>query len=215
MATDDNLPATTKPRDIATPAGQTGSLLSRGLEAIKNRQLELASANVILPLKSYYQHSRSKIPVGSDLRTIAEQGDMEAQFYLGMAYYEENGMASNVTDAIKWWIKAAEQGCAAAQYQLGCAYGRGEGVPKDNVKAYMWFYLEGWLRSGDQPEIFYNPSSDEQREQIEKFISSEQVVNAKKLATEVAEKYMTSEEISQAISEAERYAREREEDDAS
>jgi Sel1 repeat len=76
-----------------------------------------------------------------ELNKVAEQLSAEAQFDLGEAHHEGDGVSQSDAWAMYWWRKAAEQGCGAAQYQLGRAYANGEGVPKDYVKAHMWFSI--------------------------------------------------------------------------
>jgi TPR repeat protein len=44
----------------------------------------------------------------------------------------------NLTEAIKWFRKAAERNYAPAQGSLGYCYAQGEGVPKDEVEAVKW-----------------------------------------------------------------------------
>lgn len=52
----------------------------------------------------------------------ADEGDAEAQFRLGMAYYKGNRIEKSQVKALKWWTKAAEQGVKDADYCLGCIY---------------------------------------------------------------------------------------------
>jgi len=72
---------------------------------------------------------------------LAEQGDREAQFYLGTMYTKGWGVAPNPGEAARWYQQAAHQGVAEAQYNLGVLYTRGEGVPQDLVHAYLWLAL--------------------------------------------------------------------------
>jgi len=75
----------------------------------------------------------------SDLRTNAEQGDVEAQYTLGMLYYEGHGVRQDYATARHWWEQAAAQGHASAQYRLGVLYQKGRGVPQDAATAREWF----------------------------------------------------------------------------
>lgn len=70
---------------------------------------------------------------------LAEQGDMEAQFNLGVAHYngieKEGGkgytaIESNYNKALEWFTKAAEQGHADAQNNLGLLYRDGKETPE-------------------------------------------------------------------------------------
>lgn len=58
---------------------------------------------------------------------------------LGWAYYEGEGVPRDLTEAVKWWRKAADQGHLKAQASLGWAYYKGEGVPKDYAEAVKWY----------------------------------------------------------------------------
>ncbi len=73
------------------------------------------------------------------LRHDAEQGLVEAQFDLGVAYHQGIGVPRNDTEAVKWYHKAADQGDAIAQSTLGVMYAKGEGVPRDDTEAVKWF----------------------------------------------------------------------------
>ncbi len=74
-------------------------------------------------------------------KKLAEQGDADAQFDLGVMYADGQGVPKDEQQAGAWYRKAAEQGNANAQYNLGLMYGKGEGFPKDNQSAYFWFLL--------------------------------------------------------------------------
>jgi len=51
-------------------------------------------------------------------RKAAEQGNADAQYALGRAYHEGQGVDYNYTEAVKWLKKAAEQGQSDAIYRL-------------------------------------------------------------------------------------------------
>ena len=71
----------------------------------------------------------------------AEQGDADAQFNLGLVYWDGEGVSQDIKAAMKWFTLAAEQGDADAQNILGVMYDEGEGVSQ-NIKAAMkWFKL--------------------------------------------------------------------------
>lgn len=53
------------------------------------------------------------------IQKAAENGDVEAQLYLGRCYQEgKNGVNKNLQEANKWLLKAAQQGHLEAQYEL-------------------------------------------------------------------------------------------------
>ena len=82
--------------------------------------------------------------LGQDLtetRRLAEQGDADAQFNLGVMYANGEGVLKDEAEAVRWFRLAADQGNAFAQYDLGVMYANGEGVPQDDAEAVRWFRL--------------------------------------------------------------------------
>jgi TPR repeat protein len=69
----------------------------------------------------------------------AEEGDVDAQYNLGIIYYHGEGVPRDFDKALMWFHQAAEQNDADAQYTLGFMYGRGEGVEKDQKQSVAWF----------------------------------------------------------------------------
>jgi len=49
------------------------------------------------------------------------------------------GVPENVSEAVKWYRKAAEQGHARAQFNLGVMYDKGTGVPENDSEAIKWY----------------------------------------------------------------------------
>lgn len=76
--------------------------------------------------------------------TAAEEGDVEAQYGLGMEYVwgswatDENSEEYNQQEARKWFRLAAEQKHAAAQYELGMLYRGGWILPGDPAECFKW-----------------------------------------------------------------------------
>lgn len=69
----------------------------------------------------------------------AKSGEAEAQNALGEAYYDGKGVTENLTEAVKWYKKAAEQENAKAQYNLGNCYYYGYGVYENYGEAEKWY----------------------------------------------------------------------------
>jgi TPR repeat protein len=69
----------------------------------------------------------------------AEQGDADAQNFIGWMYVEGKGVAKDGSEAARWYRKAAEQGDANAQYNLGVIYDNGDGVVEDGAEAERWY----------------------------------------------------------------------------
>lgn len=72
---------------------------------------------------------------------LAQQGNAQAQTYIGYLYYTGEGVPRDYSAAAKWYRKAAEQGYASAQNNLGLHYYNGQGVSRDYVLAHMWINL--------------------------------------------------------------------------
>ena len=73
------------------------------------------------------------------LRRDAARGNAEAQYNLGVCYMDGNGIAKDMTEAVKWFRKASEQGLAKAQLNLGICYEEGWGVAKNMTEAVKWY----------------------------------------------------------------------------
>lgn len=74
-------------------------------------------------------------------RYLAEQGDADAQYYLGVMYSAGEGVIKDYKEAAKWFRLAAEQGNANSQFSLGFMYSNGQGVIRDLVLAHIWYNL--------------------------------------------------------------------------
>ena len=77
----------------------------------------------------------------ADLVKEAQQGDVTAQYNLGLMLANGEGVAQNQREAVQWYRRAAEQGAANAQNNLGVMLAKGEGVPQNDSQAYIWLSL--------------------------------------------------------------------------
>lgn len=77
------------------------------------------------------------------LQHPASQGVSEAQFLLGMCYYNGDGIKQDNYEAIKWFRKAAEQGNSEAQFKIGMCYLEGIGVNQREDEALYWLQKSG------------------------------------------------------------------------
>jgi hypothetical protein len=77
------------------------------------------------------------------LRTLAERGDLAAQFALGAKYANGSDVPRDDEQAAHWFTQAAENGHVGAQAILGACYWVGRGVPKDVKQAYFWSLIAG------------------------------------------------------------------------
>ena len=69
---------------------------------------------------------------------LAELGDAEAQYNLGVMYDQGASVDRDLGKAASWYRKAAEQGFLDAQTNLGMMYYRGDGVATDHTEASRW-----------------------------------------------------------------------------
>ena len=76
-----------------------------------------------------------------ELKARAERGEAAAQYSLGAAYTNGEGVTRSLQEAAKWFRLAAEQGDATAQYNLGVMYGTGQGVTQNYQESAKWFRL--------------------------------------------------------------------------
>jgi TPR repeat protein len=70
---------------------------------------------------------------------LANIGDADAQFGLGVMFDNGQGVAQDIKQALHWWTLAAERGSANAQYNLGFMYRNGKGVVQDFNQALRWY----------------------------------------------------------------------------
>ncbi|CAO5681393.1 MAG: hypothetical protein HEEMFOPI_01493 [Holosporales bacterium] len=116
--------------------------------------------------------------VFENLKELATEGYEESQYYLGLCYYNGNGVNQNYSEAVKWFKKAASQknkkalkclnelaiqgnekafkcieelatqGDTEAKIYLGICYCKGNGVTKNYEKSAEWFQ-----KSADQKNV--------------------------------------------------------------
>jgi TPR repeat protein len=109
------------------------------------------------------------------IRPLAEEGNVAAQFNLGVMFQLSHGVPQDNEAAVSWYRKAAEQGLAQAQYNLGVMYANGEGVAQDYAAAHMWFNLAAASR---------NKNAMKARDIVAAQLTPAQIAEAHKLARE-------------------------------
>ena len=73
-------------------------------------------------------------------RISAEQGNPDAQHFLGRAYVDGyGGLPKDESESVRWQLKAAEQRHPIAQAMVGDAYFNGFGVPQNRNQAIEWY----------------------------------------------------------------------------
>ena len=110
----------------------------------------------------------------------AQQGDADAQFWIGHMYKNGQGVTQDSKQAVKWFRKSAEQGHAKAQYNLGLMYASGKGVTQNYVLAHMWWNIAA--SSGDK-------DATKNRDLVAKQMSPSQIEKAQDMAREWTAKH--------------------------
>ena len=72
---------------------------------------------------------------------LAEQGDVYAQYNVGLMYDQGLGVPQSFRTAAKWYTLAAEGGHDWGQYNLGRMYEKGQGVLQDYKTAVKWYRI--------------------------------------------------------------------------
>jgi len=107
-------------------------------------------------------------------QVAAEQGQPEAEYNLGVLYFEGQGVMQDFRIAARWYRLAAEQGERDAQFNLAGLYASGRGVAEDYLTAYQW--LEVAAGAGE-------PDASKAQERIAGKMTSQQIHQARGLAT--------------------------------
>ncbi len=77
----------------------------------------------------------------AEWQPLAEAGDADGQYGLGMMYGNGFGVDMNDDQALNYYGLASEQGHADAQYKLGVMHQNGWGVPMNEVEAAQLFEM--------------------------------------------------------------------------
>ena len=163
---------------VVSTSGRTGMAVHQA------RLIALAAVLIGISALAHSTRLHAQQPVNElpldELRALAEQGDAEAQHYLGVIYYE--GQAPTTQDfeeAVRGFRLAVDQGNVAAQSNLGVMYEIGGGVPQDDVEAHMWFNLAAAQSLGQGRE-----EAVEARDGLAWLMTPEQITEAQRRARE-------------------------------
>lgn len=74
-------------------------------------------------------------------KVAADAGDKEAQYQLGIYYYDGRLIETNYFESVYWLKKASSQAHVDAQLQLARMYVFGKGVPVNKIQAYVIFKI--------------------------------------------------------------------------
>jgi TPR repeat protein len=74
-----------------------------------------------------------------ELRRLADAGDADAAFDLGLLNDIGQGVPQNFEEARRWYERAAAAGNPTAAFNVGVLYDAGRGVPEDRAEAARWY----------------------------------------------------------------------------
>lgn len=74
-------------------------------------------------------------------KALADQNDVDAQFYTGTCYDLGYGVEKNNELEFHYYKLAADNGSSTAQYNVGVCYRNGEGVERDLVKGIQYYIM--------------------------------------------------------------------------
>ena len=109
MDNDNNFPIIQKSKGLVVH-GQQESLVSRGLDVLKNITADAQDDN-----------------------------NADRQWKLGCEYLKGGEAERDYEQAFYWFCNAAEQGHAEAQFAVGALYDTGDGVEQNNELAESWY----------------------------------------------------------------------------
>ncbi|GEM_PF-1518550 len=105
----------------------------------------------------------------------AQQNLPEAQKWLGVLFYQGQGVPQDYYEAFRWFEKSAEQGSAEAQNNLALMYFKGEGVKQNYILSYQWASLSA---------LKEHPEALKAREFFASRLTPSQIAEGERLARE-------------------------------
>ena len=109
-------------------------------------------------------------------KPLADDGDVNAQFWLGQMYDLGRGVKKDFAQAALWYRRAAEQGNPVAQHNLGYMYEVGDGVKTSEyslVTAASWYRRaasQGYKPAQGNLGILYANGRGVKRDYIEAYM---------------------------------------------
>jgi len=112
--------------------------LSQSAEALSTKTVRLRSSGIAAWYRNR-QHSQAHSNDFAVLEQQAMDGDINAQYQLGLLYYSGSAeRPQNIQTAIQWLSRAAEYGKSDAQYSLGLLYSNDRDTIENQVLATKW-----------------------------------------------------------------------------
>ena len=109
-----------------------------GVEKNLTKAIELFIQAANYGIENSDRYLLSQIGI-DEVKKYAEQGNAQAQYYLGICYGEGKGVEPNVTETLKWFEKATEQSDPFIYNKLGLCFANGYCVPRNLAKSEEMF----------------------------------------------------------------------------
>jgi len=140
-----------------------------------------------------------------ELKPIAEQGNANAQFFLGVMYGMGQGVRQDYAESLMWFRNAADQDNSNAQACLGIMYSQGRGVKQDYAEAAKWYRKaaeQGNANAQNNLAAFYSEGRGVPKDYVQAYVwynlaAAVEFEDSARLRDEVARK-MTAKQIRQA-----------------
>ena len=106
------------------------------------RLVAIATTALVCATSAVAQQGPSEAEAAEVLKTarpLADNGNANAQYNMGVLYDEGYGVEQDYAKAREWYEKAAAQNYPKAEHNLGIMYQSGHGVEKSSAQAAKWF----------------------------------------------------------------------------
>ncbi|MQA64619.1 MAG: hypothetical protein GEU76_01760 [Alphaproteobacteria bacterium] len=138
------------PEAFATAGWRSRPLLAVALIAALVLAGTAAATAASLKQGRQYYVAKEYDKAFEEIEPLAEDGEAQAQYILGVMYLRGQYVAEDPAIAAEWFRKAADQGHAISQINLAILFARGEGVEKNLREAYFWSRLARRQLTGRQ-----------------------------------------------------------------
>ncbi len=104
----------------------------------------------------------------------AQEGDPEAQYYVGTIYEKGPKGTSDYALAAVWYQKAAEQGFSRAAMNLGRLYEQGLGVTRNPSEAFRWYAKASGMDESGLSMLMNNEEASGRIKHLEKTVAAKE-----------------------------------------
>ena len=120
---------------LTAPAETTDSAATAGFEPVAEPQTAVAEETQPIDQTQTAAIVVPEAITPASLSKAASEGDPLALFEIGARYTEGRGVATDLSEAARWYELSAARGFAPAEYRLANLYEKGQGVERDLPRA--------------------------------------------------------------------------------